>query len=651
MFYQQIQSLPGYAAGKLFTIIAGILVWIFPSWFGVNVKNFGASGSKLQATGSIESGSNLLTVATGADGDAFLAQAIVGNGVYLLGAGSQGNGTALVGIISAKAGRILTLVTVRGGSTAKNASATVSGALLQFDDTDALNEAIAFVLNSAERGGRLNCPAGWYRINKGFDSVTNSILTMPYFQYTDTRYLGIFGDWAVSMWGAIAAGAPQGGTIFDTGLTGTGTKPQVIAARAWNSTDNGDSASYFNHITIDVSGIKILKSLNAGIRGFGFNNAINAKIENCQVETNIFHSSIFAAPNNADDIAFEMPGTNSNFYNYIKRSGAIGQHTVAVIGEHVEYDLSSYKNTKGVIYRRAYRNKNSIFTVEHTPRPIEIDGQVILGNLTINGEVYDSQPTGAWYEAVENEFIYDPADVAHGLVDFNVVDANFGNSASIRPTVTGCSKVKFTNQVDPFKPDDGTVDSLVVARTLPAAPTYVVGAIMIDEFFEIGNINGRRADELEIDQNTWATFGTSNAKINVTGGKAIVIEGFAFCSYDAEDTEAEAFMTFVGGTAINVAVRHTLGGSCYAASFDRTAQTVRVYSFTNAGVGTGLGTLQTGIPLGTIYGFKVTDAGVGSFTVDGVPVGTNVTGLTAHAGTRVGFGGSETVAALRFQIK
>lgn len=649
-----LQNLFGYGRSRLLGASEGAMRWCADDGM-VSVQDFGANGSGNVGFGSIANNSDEL-ILSGAVGAAFAQKAFVGNDVFIPNCGNVGRGTDLVAKII-NVNKTSNVITLDAPALAASTISAISPALIMFDDARAFDDAITAFYANGGRGGKLRAN-GFFNFNRGFYSNTNSLIRMPFFNSNsaapynrpDTHYLGIFGDFSVGMWGAL----PIGGTIFNTILNGTGAFPQFIAARAYASTDNNDSATYFNHVFVELEGICFRKPLNSGIRTVSLYNAIRAKVKNCHVEPNVFHSAVTSAPNQANEIAYDLPGVNNNVENYVKESSAFCQHTAMRISEHCEYDLLVYKCSKGVLYERGFRHKNSTLTIEHTPRVIEIKGQADLGNLTINGEVYVSNPSGAWFELRPNEFIFDPEDKGFGSVNFNNVDAGFGNSQTAKPSVTGCSNVKFTNRTTPFVEDDGTTNSLVVDRVLPTPPIYDAGAILIDEFKRFGNLDGRKADVLNFGNDVWAVHkANANSKINVTDGKAIVSEGYAFATYDSGGLEDEAIATFAGGTNCNVVVRHTLNGSCYSAFFDNGGAYLQIYSFNSA-----LGGVTVGAPIpiaqfvpGATLSFKILSNGTSIAKINGVVVPGTPSGLTAHTGTRVGFGGSETVALARFQAK
>lgn len=114
----------------------------------VNVQDFGASGSDFQTTGSISAASTTLTLKSVGD---FAA----GTGIYIAGAGS-GGGTLVTEIKAVNpATRVLVLATA--------ASTTVTGALVQHDDTAAIKAAFASLGQPPQ--GRLAFPGGLYRIS------------------------------------------------------------------------------------------------------------------------------------------------------------------------------------------------------------------------------------------------------------------------------------------------------------------------------------------------------------------------------------------------------------------------------------------------------------------------------------------------------
>lgn len=180
-----------------------------------NVDDYNASGSGgTSTTGSISAASAALTVASA-------STFAVGQGIYIAGAGAAG--IAHVTTITAINGLVLTL--------AANAATTVAGAVVQHDDSVAINAAIAACLNDG--GGTVYLPAGHYRCNAPVNHATNSVLTMPMFpgHQSSRRTLTIIGAAkGITDKGHTTVTSNVGTTIDSSDITTvSGARPSVIA--------------------------------------------------------------------------------------------------------------------------------------------------------------------------------------------------------------------------------------------------------------------------------------------------------------------------------------------------------------------------------------------------------------------------------------
>jgi hypothetical protein len=167
----------------------------------INAAQYGASGSNQQTTGSISSGSNVLTLSSAIDFKN-------GQGVRIPGAGTNGNGTQLIATILNGAGTTsLTL--------SASATSTVSGATVYHDDTVAIQNAINAVSAS---GGRIEFGTGTYNLGGALQNPTgaNSILMLPTFSLGSDITLEMSGTSAVGNLRELNPGAPPyNGTVFN----------------------------------------------------------------------------------------------------------------------------------------------------------------------------------------------------------------------------------------------------------------------------------------------------------------------------------------------------------------------------------------------------------------------------------------------------
>lgn len=328
-----------------FLICFGVSGWAqttgnFPSV--VNVKKFGASGSAVRTTGAIKSGSPTLTVASA-------ASFAVNQGVFVEGAGKQGSGDDLVARITAINGTTLTLNAA--------ATATVSAADVQHDDTDAINAATASLFANGGGGGTVDIPAGFYRVNKGFDQTrtdarpalgiypvdpghpVNAILFCPYFNETNSlKYWRLRGEFRTgTIWNAKATE----GTIISTDLNGVDNynlgqlQPSLISTRGLVGTSPYEPG--FNHVNLVVERMHLRVPDNPTITAVNGANAINMTVEDVSVETASHPNNLRVPPTNPS-VGIYCPKVSNAARIRIKDVNIIGVNTAIKFSEHVVFD-------------------------------------------------------------------------------------------------------------------------------------------------------------------------------------------------------------------------------------------------------------------------------------------------------------------------
>jgi hypothetical protein len=404
----------------------------------VNVKNFGASGSAARTTGAIRSGSQTLTVASA-------ASFAVNQGVFIEGAGRQGSGDDLVAKITSINGATLTL----------NAAATrsVSAANVQHDDTDAINAATASLFTNGG-GGTVDIPAGFYRVNKGFDQTrtdarpavgiypvdaghpVNAILFCPYFNETNSlKYWRLRGEFRTgTIWNAKATE----GTIIATDLSGVDNynlgqlQPSLISTRGLVGTSPYEPG--FNHVNLVVERMHLRVPDNPTITAINGANAINMTVEDVSVETASHPNNLTVAPTNPS-LGIYCPKVSNAARIRIKDVNIIGVNTAIKFSEHVVFDDVFIYRVLVALYAESggYPNTGQI-SIEHCRQYV-----VWVGQCPVNLElaIERAQP-GHWWSQDDGAKDLSAPDsrFPHGIIRYIISHQGGGDPYSASSIMT-----------------------------------------------------------------------------------------------------------------------------------------------------------------------------------------------------------------------
>ncbi|HLL99655.1 MAG TPA: hypothetical protein VK400_01255 [Pyrinomonadaceae bacterium] len=405
----------------------------------VNVKNFGASGSPVRTTGAIRSGSTSLTVASA-------ASFAVNQGVFVEGAGTQGSGNDLVARITSIYGATITLNAP--------AAATVSAANVQHDDTDAINAATASLFANGGGGGTVDIPAGFYRVNKGFDQTrtdarpaigiypvdpghpVNAILFCPYFNETNSlKYWRLRGEFRTgTIWNAKATE----GTIISTDLSGVDNynlgqlQPSLISTRGLVGTVPWEPG--FNHVNLVVERMHLRVPDNPTITAINGANAINMTVEDVSVETNSHPNNLTVPPTNPS-VGIYCPKIANAARIRIKDVNIIGVNTAIKFSEHVVFDDVFIYRVLTALHVEAggYPNTGKI-SIEHCRQYM-----VWVGQSPVNLELsIERAQAGHWWSQDDGTKDLSATDsrFPHGIIRYIISHQGGGDPYSASSTMT-----------------------------------------------------------------------------------------------------------------------------------------------------------------------------------------------------------------------
>lgn len=461
---------------------------------GIDVKRFHASGSAAQTSGSMASGSQILT---GIDASSFKP----GQGVFVENGGLEGSGNDLIPTVQT----ILSPTSLQLSAPSVRA---VNDLLVQHDDQIAMRNAFLYGYLNGGKTSDVYIPNGEYRMNKAFDTNANALLSLPYFPRTGSSATFTATGQQVTrdIWQLQKA---TEGVIFSTDLIGADVqiggltvKPSFFAARRTSDTSSETFAEEFNTMDVELSRIHFIVPDNPRITAINNSNAMNM-ILNQIVGSPKSRPYLTAEPTN-DSMGVFAPQVNNNTTVRMTDCYFYGFKVGAKLNEHAVLDSCLfYRCLKAIQSGKGYRAISGNVRIEQCETYIEFLGQSSVF-LTIYGELGASNPP-TWFSSKPYKDFIDANNVADGMVHFEVTEQNIGDTLTYKPSVTGCGGVEFINLASRRKEvnsitvrndDDFTAQSSVVSRLLPAPPTPLPGRTMADFFETEGNLHGRKPDTL-----------------------------------------------------------------------------------------------------------------------------------------------------------
>ncbi len=470
-----------------------------------NVLNYGASGVGTTTTGTVSSGSVTLTLV----GSDYFQQ---GQGIFLLGAGGaqrsvadgvttlnsvtvssatiafrgDDSGKKIIGsgipagdtiayvisptvaqlTASASAGAtgvtftllkdLVTTVTTISGTTvtlAASAAYTLSGDLVQHDDTVAINAAIAAAttnsaLATTYSGGTVYFPftqtadaTGIYRVNGAFNGTTNSLLTFPQLAWNypppivkligETR--GITkANKGVSQSGLFAS--PASGVLlsFENHPVATNSYASAVAPFAYSATTS------FAGISVQTDNIYYLTEPNPTISGLNFHNITQARVGNDVYVMAAAGLAAWTQPTFTTSTGIIMPISFNDLL--VSSGGAIvaGFYTGIQANENNVFDGGFITNCvngiqfgsgEGTVWGYTRISSSNYYLVGPASGNIPIDLSVTMELVT---------NTLSWQKFVVG--VYDPNNGLRGLLLDETAASTFSSA-----TTTGAANLSITD--------------------------------------------------------------------------------------------------------------------------------------------------------------------------------------------------------------
>jgi hypothetical protein len=376
------------------------------------VIDYGASGSPVTTTGSINSSSPTLTVASA-------SSFAIGQGVYIAGAGAAG--ANLITTISNIVGTTITLAT--------NASTTVSNVLVQHDDTKAIQDAIDAAVTAG--GGEVRFFNGRFRVNRAFDGSTNSILNTALIPDGDPPIALKLSSPTPPTWFNYDGDTGVTGTIIETARAGSGTWPSMFAGKAFAQDANYPN---YNYISIHMENLVWRTFDNPTLSGLDLGMFYNAKTDNVQVDTGT--SQTGAAEPTATTFGIRMPQVGNFGVSRLKDTSVIGYRRGVIASEHFKPDnLVISRCFTGLYCVFGYHPAIGNMVIFQCPETI-----VFSDALPVDFTVDQEGAIGlGWWDIDTGRDIYDPSNLARGVIRYKGVRTNVGSA--LVPSTTGCANL------------------------------------------------------------------------------------------------------------------------------------------------------------------------------------------------------------------
>lgn len=404
-----------------------------PPYFDV-VADYNGSGSSVQTTGTISSGSHSLVVAS-ATGYS------IGMGIYVAGAGAAG--AALVTTITNIVGTTFTLTAA--------AATTATGQLVQHDDTAAINAARAAAY--AAGGGNVFLTktgtadgSGHYRISGAFNGTTNCIITTPFVAaYADPITIMMVGE----VYGREISDGVYDGCVLDFTdcPAGAGTHPALIGDAPYVLSSNANLATAWSPTNQFIDNLLIVAPVDPTMHGIRWSNTLKATLGD--FVTILAKSYVTTTPTHST-IGLWMPQALNNVRCQVG-AGTIGPGFATCLraGEHcILYRPFLALGLVGLDLPLSPHVISGEVCIESCATMIFCSGGAGFSlpkvRLTLQGEYNDTG--SAWYKTVQG--ISDASNQIFGQIDYAVFQASTSIYMSELP-FTGAQNLVRRNLINP----------------------------------------------------------------------------------------------------------------------------------------------------------------------------------------------------------
>ncbi len=377
-------------------------------------RDFGASGSDQQTTGSLTGGTTTLTLANAKD-------FINGDGIMIAGAGTSGHNC----VRTVSSGGGTTTITL-----SSSCPTTVSGAAVKHDDSAAINAALA-AAGTAGGGNILfkandrNGLPGKYHVAGALQSNCNSILCFPQNPITgEMMRIGLIGEYT-PFWGGKTRNAH--GVIIDASDWNDSTPSNygaIISAKTYALPTSNASFNYvvpfIENMTFRTGPDPLLSGVvMGGAQGLHLHNFVIDNSEPAWFDPGVAFSTI-TQPTHTGSVALMTPNAN-NYGDISISNGAIwGFYNGGIGGEHLHADdIQIIYVMNGWTFNDGAGDSTGNLLVSSAGGSAYLftNGGIGFSSTELAMTLHvETTNNSAWYDTPSGHGIYDPSNYGLGHV-------------------------------------------------------------------------------------------------------------------------------------------------------------------------------------------------------------------------------------------
>lgn len=324
------------------------------------------------------------------------------------------------------------------------ASRAVSGAVVQHDDSAAINNALAFAHNA--KGGRVVLRAwgaGHYRTAAPVVSAVNGIIGFPQIPSTSGNPIRV--ELVGEVRGQANTPVP-GGVVIDAtdAEAGTGTAPALIAGRAYTVAPFYTfQSSDWNDLDFFTDNINYIVPANPSISGIQMANALRANIgDNVGIFAVNFNTAA-GEPTNFS-VGLWMPQQVNNIFVTAGSAQIVGFQEGMRVADHTRLSLTTAAFCK--IGMKLMQNIHPVIgsvCLENNEKNIVVDSAATDASVDLHVQIERSFPSAGWWETEHASDLIDTNSALAGQMSYRVLRPQYPDRVPLG--VTGAGGVELIN--------------------------------------------------------------------------------------------------------------------------------------------------------------------------------------------------------------